>query len=520
MKLQQIDFKTTGRFSSIFLDYISGHPSLRPFYNHTPEICSFKHAIADRHFDDSNRPVLVEVLKGQYHNDAVSEQVALNIEKLSESNAFTVTTGHQLNIFTGPLFFIYKIVAAIKLTRSLKKHYPAYHFVPVYWMASEDHDFDEISYFRFFGEKYQWKMDASGPVGRLSTASMQHLLAEIPNVPEFISRAYLESNSLAQAMRRIVNELFGAHGLLVLDADEPKLKGLLRDVMEDDIFSNKPNRMVEITTEELVKAGYKGQIFPREVNFFYMEDELRQRIVREDGSFKVLHTDLAFSEDELRNEIHHSPRKFSPNVVLRPVYQEMILPNLAYIGGPAEMAYWLQLKAVFSHYDVPFPILFPRLFAAIVPKSTQRKMAKNNLVVADIFQDFETLKKQVVRNANLRDIELHEEIERLEAVFLDVGKKAGMSDISLEAHVMSEATKAEKSIRKIEKKIKRAEERKHAEAIRQVSEILDKLLPNGSLQEREDSFLNFYLHNTHFIEQLIEVLDPLAFKFNILTDDA
>jgi bacillithiol biosynthesis cysteine-adding enzyme BshC len=520
MNLHQIDFEVTGKFSPTFLDYIQNKKVLQPFFNQAPDIKSFEKIIAERNFEDGHRPTLVQVLHQQYEDIETSAEVSSNISALAAPNTFTVTTGHQLNIFTGPLFFIYKIVAAINLAKALKSHYPDYTFVPIYWMASEDHDFEEISHFRLFGNRYTWLHDADGPVGRLNTASMKALLDEIPELPKFISNAYLQAKNLSEATIRIVNELFGKHGLVILDADEPQLKRQFGSIVRDDIFSNSANELTENTTKKLEDAGYKGQIFPREINFFYMEDGLRKRITKGEKTYKVLNTNLSFSEKELENLIDSHPERFSPNVVMRPLYQEMILPNLAYIGGPAEMAYWLQLKGVFDHYEVPFPVLFPRLFGMIIPRPVLKKMGKNALEIQDIFMDMNALKQRIISSGNDAHLDLSNELEGLQKVYQSIKGKAGLADKSLEGFVIGEEKKAEKSIDNIQKRIKKAEEQRHEISINQVQGVLDKLFPNGQLQEREDNFLNFYINNPLFIEELVEKLDPLSLKFNVLTDDA
>jgi len=520
MNLHQISFEETGRFSSTFLDYINNKETLKPFYNQAPKIESFESILANRNFDDGKRPVLVDASKKQYANTKLTKEVESNIQLLEENTTFTITTGHQLNIFTGPLFFIYKILAAINLAKALKTQYPKFNFVPVYWMASEDHDFAEINNFQLFGNKYTWEYEASGAVGKLDVSSMKSLIEEIPELPDFVKEAYLSSKNLSEATIKLVNELFGNYGLVILDADDRSLKAQFSDIIKDDVINNKANVLVESATKNLEVAGYKGQIFPRPINFFYMDDGVRERIIKENNEFKVLNTSKTFTQGEIEKLIEDSPEKFSPNVVMRPVYQEVILPNLAYIGGPAEMAYWLQLREVFDQYSVPFPVLFPRLFGMIIPRPVMKKMKKNTLEIQDIFKDLNTLKEGIIASGESNQDDLANEISELQKVYQTIKEKAGAADKSLEGFVMSEQKKAEKSIDNIQKRIKRAEEQKHEVAINQVKGILDKLFPNGSLQEREDNFLNFHINNPQFIDELAEKLDPLDLRFNVLTDDA
>ncbi len=519
MILHKVEFEETRRFSPLFLDYIKKKPALSNHYNQYPEIEHFAKIIAERNFDDSLRPSIVTELSNQYEGCAISRPVKENIEALSSNNTFTITTGHQLNILTGPMFFVYKIIAAINLAGELKSRYPEFNFVPVYWMASEDHDFEEINHFRLFGREYKWEKNASGAVGRLETGSMKALLDQLPDLPEIFVQAYLESANLSRATRMLVNHLFGEQGLLILDADCPAWKQEFSGIMIDDVRSHAANDLVEKTTHSLEKIGYKGQIFSREINLFYMDDNTRERIAAEAGQFRVLNTDLHFSPEDMEALIRHSPEKFSPNVVLRPVYQETILPNIAYVGGPAEIAYWLQLKAVFDHYKVPFPVLVPRLFGMIIPKNISKKMDKNQLSVPDLFCNLKELKENLIRNSEGETLELEDELKMLEKLFNAIREKAACTDPTLEGFVISEYKKAEKSVEHIEKRIKRAEEQKHEVAINQVMGILDKLFPEGNLQERTDNILNFFINDSEIILKLSEALDPLDFRFNVLLQD-
>ena len=520
MKLHQIDFEETKRFSSIFLDYINNKKELQSHYTYRPEIASFKDAISNRNFDNTKRPVLVQALQEQYKSIRSHELVKDNIESLAEENTFTVTTGHQLNIFTGPLFFIYKIVATINMAKMLKKEYPSYHFVPIYWMASEDHDFEEINNFRLFGKKYSWETNQKGPVGKFDPKSMKNLLDEISEKPDFITSGYLDQNNLAEATRYIVHHLFGDQGLVILDANDHQLKKEFKHIIKDDLFNHSAHKQADKCTDKLEKLGYKSQLFPRPINLFYMEDTLRERIEEQAGKYHVLNTSIVLSKEEITDLVDNAPEKFSPNVVLRPVYQEVILPNLAYIGGPAEVAYWLQLKDGFDHFQIPFPVLFPRSFAMIIPKSIKKKMDKLALEANSMFEDFDVLKAQILYKDTEPLHDLSGQINEIENTFKSIQAKAQELDKSLEGFVQSEYKKIEKGVENIQKRLKRAEEQKEEVNIKQLESILDKLFPDGNPQEREDNFLNFYINNPSFIHELTSLFDPFQLKYNILTEHA
>lgn len=519
MKLEKVDLGETGNFSPLFLDYIQNDKKLQPFYQFSPHPSAFKEAIASRRFSTAQREILFSVLNSQYEG-LPAEKVSANIELLKDSKTFTVTTGHQLNIFTGPLYFIYKIVTVINTCKRLKKDYPDFNFVPVYWMASEDHDFEEINHFLLFGQKYQWDTEQKGPVGRFDTSSIQALIDSLPEKAPVFEKAYAEGKTLAEATRNYVHALFGEEGLVVVDADHQEFKKSFSKVIEQDLLHNKVNDLVVATSESLSALGYKSQIHPREINFFYMEDGVRERIVKENGEFKVLNTSLSFSEADLLKLIETSPEKFSPNVVMRPVYQEWILPNLAYVGGPAEVAYWLQLKSVFEHFEVSFPILMPRNFALLVNKPNVKKLSKLDISPNDLFLPLHELKQKFITQHAENGIQLEEEKKMLNEAFEMIREKADRIDKSLNGFVSAEASKTLKSLENISKRLHKAEEKNQEISMGQIESLKEKLFPGGGLQERKENILNFYINNPEIIAEFLKHFDPFDYQFNVLVEEA
>lgn len=519
MKLEKVELGETGNFSPIFLDYLKEEEKLKPFYTHPPRISSFKDAISSRSFKIEKRELLVESLKNQYEHLSIKQVVQNNIESLKNQNTFTITTGHQLNLFSGPLYFIFKIVTVINACKKLKTEYPDHHFVPVYWMATEDHDFEEINHFNLFGRHYQWNTDQKGPVGRFSTDTLHALIDTIPERVTLFETAYSKGKTLAEATRFFVNELFGEEGLIVVDADNAKLKTSFSTVIKDDLLNNNAHRLVVKTSEELDSNGYKNQGFPREINFFYMEDGLRERIVKKEESYEVLNTNLSFSEAELLNLIETSPEKFSPNVIMRPLYQETVLPNVAYIGGPAEIAYWLQLKSVFECYKISFPILMPRIFGLVVNKTSTKRLEKLEIPLKNLFLPIHELKQQYIEEHVEDGIHLVEEKEILREVFEKISKKAERTDKSLKGFVEAECTKTLKSVEHISKRLLKAEEKNQEISVKQLENLKEKLFPGGGLQERKENILNFSINNPDIIQFFINSFDPFDFRFNIIMEE-
>ncbi len=518
MKHELVDIKDTGSFSDFFLDYLTGKSQLKSFYSESPDINSFSKQIAKTTFPQATRKILTETLNSQYEGMELEARVSENLQLLEKENTFTITTGHQLNIFTGPLYVIYKLVTIILTCEKLNAQLPDQHFVPVYWMASEDHDFDEINHFHFNGETYRWETDQQGAVGRFLTADMRPLLGKLSAVPPFFHQAYQgKKKTLAVAVREYLNHLFGKYGLIILDADNQPQKQLLKKVMKDDILRQQVKPVVDETTERLESLGYNTQIHPRPINFFYLSENGRFRISEENNMFTLVDGDRVFSRAEIEQEIDEFPERFSPNVVLRPLYEELILPNLAYIGGPSELVYWLQLGDLFRHYEVPFPILLPRNFALIVAEHVERKREKTGLEIIDLFQDAETLISDMVRKNTAKDLSLNAEWVEMKKVFQQIHQKAISIDPTLGPHVEAQQVHLQHTLENIEKKFIRAEKRNHSDLRNQVTSLRESLFPGGTLQERYDNFLNFYQNDPAFIDMLMEAFDPFDLRFNILT---
>jgi len=311
MRVEKLAFNKTESFSRIFLDYIAREPKLAFSHAFEPSIDGFEQALASRTLSKNNRYNLVEVLLQQYKNLDTSDVVAENINLLKDQKTFTVTTGHQLNIFTGPLFFVYKIVATINICRELTSKFPDYRFVPIYWMASEDHDFAEINHVVVDDQKYVWESSQTGAVGHFSTKELAELANKIPGKIDVFKQAYAASENLADAVRIYVNALFGESGLVVLDSDHKLLKEEFTSIIKEDLLVHIPFAKVNEGSELLIEQGYKPQLSPREINLFYLDKNLRSRIEKVGNTFNVVDTDISFTEEEIMELVKNNNEKFS-----------------------------------------------------------------------------------------------------------------------------------------------------------------------------------------------------------------
>lgn len=518
MKKHCVDLKKTGQFSTFFLDYLEGKESLRPFYSHLPNLESFEAAIKAKKFSVSTRQTLVDVLEGQYDGLPLSPAVAQQLVALRDEKTFTVTTGHQLNLFTGPLYFIYKLISTINLAKRLQKRYPDFHFVPVYWMATEDHDAAEINYFKLDGQTYRWESSQKGAVGDFELdSSFQNFLKGLGFAPTVFRDAYSQSATLAEAVRKYVNEMFGAQGLVVLDANNGRLKREFVEVMTADLFTQQPFAAAQASTQALEKLGYGSQIYPRPINLFYLDKGIRERIEQDGDVYVVLNSDLRFTADGIKALLQQHPERFSPNVVLRPVYQELILPNLAYLGGPAEVVYWLQLKGIFDQFAIPFPVLLPRNFAVLLSLPTQKKIAQLEWAPEQLFQKFADWKKAFVQASSSFDFSLTAAKDQVSQVFKDLGNQTTTLDAGLPKAFAAAGLRSSKILEQLGLKLRKAEERRLEVELLRAQTIFEFLSPGGSPQERVVNFMQFYLDHPALLQELMACFDPLDFRMQVIS---
>lgn len=515
--ITEVNFEETGFFGKLFLDYLAEKPEIRDFYTYAPSYEGLSSAIGQRTFEDEKRQVLVETLNEQYKQYELSEKVKENLHLIASPDTFTITTGHQLNLATGPLFFIYKILTTIRLSNELKNRFPDKNFVPVYWMASEDHDFEEISEFVLFGKKFTWTTEQQGPVGAFMLDGLQEVLTALPEKIQILEDAYLTGENLSQATRKLVNHLFGSYGLIILDPNERKLKNLFKDVIRAELRERQIARAVADTTSRLNTLGYKEQVHQREINLFLLDAGSRLRILKKVHDFEA--GNKTFTTEEMEQLLTSNPEKFSPNVVMRPLYQESILPNIAYIGGPAEIAYWLQLKDAFDSMHISFPVLLPRNFVLFIDAGSQARLEKIHLSPQEIFSSEDEWKDKALQRSGVEKLNLSNEKHRLEDLFKAIKDKAGLADRSLEAYVESEMQKAFKQLNGIEKRIEKAQDHKYETLLRQVSKVRQKLFPDGKLQERVENIFSFYINNPSFITTVEQAIDPCTFTFKIIVQD-
>ena len=527
MSVHRIPYSATGRSSPLVLDQIAQDAFLDTFQLFPPSLDGLKQAAAKRSFPAEHRSVLVKALRRQHEGLDVSGAVAENIDRLGQADTLTVTTGHQLCLFTGPLYVPFKLLNVIRLARTLADELKR-PVVPVFWMATEDHDRVEIDHAWMGGTKVEWEGKSGGAVGRLPLTDIGDVIAKLDpllgagmegdGLRAEIRRCYRPELTLAEATRRFVHALFGRFGLVIVDGDDRELKKLLVPVMREEVLNGITERSVRYADDRL-KERYPAQAHVRPVNLFHLRPGHRSRIEANGDHFQVLDGGPRFTADELLLDLELRPQDYSPNVLLRPVYQEVILPNIAYIGGGGELAYWMQLKWLFQAVQVPMPGLLLRTSAAFLSAKHDQQRQDLGLGIEDLFRPAHELNNLVARRASTLDTDVVEEQQELDAFFKALRERASTIHPSLAASTEAVAVRTQRMLTNLQGKMDRALRRREAIHLQRLQNILGAIFPTGGLQERRDNILPMLAaQGPALLDRLLEQLDPLDMRFTVLVE--
>jgi bacillithiol biosynthesis cysteine-adding enzyme BshC len=524
----RLAYDKTGFFPAIALDYVNREAILRPFYAHEPIRESVTAAIRMKEgFAGEKRKVLVNSLRSQYEGIPMSAASSANLDYLLGNTTFTVTTAHQPHILTGPLFSVYKILHVIRLARELREMHPGNRFVPVFFMGSEDADLEELGRVRIGGNPYIWNTNQRGAMGRMRIdvafgaliAQLEEQMHDSSNGREIVKifkDAYVPDKTIQQATLELLNALFGKYGLLVLIPDNRAFKEMFRPVMEMEIREKFSNRLVKETLERL-EPNYKIQAQGREINLFYLLGDSRERIEIRDDLFTVPSLGRNWSQEELILEIGNHPERFSPNVILRGLFQETILPNIVFVGGGSELGYWLGLKSVFSAAGTPFPMLLLRNSFLVMDNICQEILDKLGIRPEEVFESEHALMNRIIAGKSANETVLNGELEKIRSIYQDVFERAVRIDKSLGGNVSALQAKAMAGLEELEKKMLRAEKRKYQAESQLIQNLKTSLFPDGKLQERNENIAGFYeSFGPGIIEALLDHSPGFEQEFSIL----
>ncbi len=525
MNVFQTDYSRLGLWSHTDLAYLKHDPSLDPFIAYPALKESFKDLISNRKNYKVDRELLLKVLKQQYENLEMEFPYPDHIF-LSE-DTFTITTAHQPTLLTGPLYHIYKIACAINVSNQLTQSYPDQKFLPVFVIGGEDHDWAEVNHFHLFGRKYQWERTASGSCGRLSLYGLDTLIQSVVDlfsnsthgneIKELLESCLHKGANYSQFHQLLIHKLFSNHGLIVLTMDDPELKKAFAPLMEKELKEQFSFQHVTSTQHALEKAGYKAQAYCRQVNLFYMSGDQRERIDQVDGGFLRVESGVKYSQDEILKELDQYPERFSPNVIMRPLYQEFILPNLAYIGGGGEIAYWLERKSQFAAAGIHYPMLIRRNSLLLIDESSIGQMKKSGLTWEDMLMDFDSIVKGYLVRHSQTDLGFEDELKSIKSAYDELAAKADKIDPTLAKAILAEEIKQTKQFEQLGSRLLRAEKQLQDTQIKRIQKLKEKLFPENGLQERQENFLSFYAqYGQSWIDAMITICDPFVEKFTVV----
>ena len=528
MSIEKINLSEITKSGSLVYDYLNDNTALLDLVPSQSNMACLSDKISLRQQKPRDYSLLIErIIKQLAESPYISEHKE-SLVKLNNKNTFTITTAHQPSLFTGPAYVVIKALSTISLSRKLKSQHPECTFIPVFVLGSEDHDFEEINHLNVFGKRITWDGKEAGPVGQMSLEGTQEALRQVldifgtknPDLNELLQRSFEGSGTYGHACQRLLDGLLGKYGLIVMNLNEQGFKQHFKHIIEEELFKNTSLGLVQKQVEALEALGYSKQAHPRPINFFFMKKGLRERIIFEQGVFKVNNTSLQFSPEEMKALIHNAPERFSPNVILRPLYQELILPNIAYVGGAGELSYWMQLVPVFEHYKIPYPALLRRDSLLYLNKGQVKKLNKIGLKTAGLFATEQTMITTYLADKDeLEKANLSKQQKQISDIFDQIASQVISIDPTLKSSALAELKNTEKGIQKIEGKLIKALKQQNEVALNQLKKIKAQLFPAGKWQEREDNFLSFYLQEKEaFITELIESFDPIRGELTVYSN--
>jgi bacillithiol biosynthesis cysteine-adding enzyme BshC len=539
-----IRFNDIPKNQNLFLDYLYEFNNVKEFYHHNFRDKE-KYIQLFKRISDSKKDKnlgLSKIIKEQYagfHN--TSAKTLRNIQSLENHKTIAVVTGQQLGILGGPLYTLYKIITAIKLSNQLSDRYDEYNFVPVFWLEGDDHDFNEVRSInvldtdnQLFNIGYKEEIlddDAKHSVGNLLfDESLNEFLAKLDSNTrdtDFkndllikIKEYYKPGKSFKQSFRELIFWLFDEYGIILFDPQDKKIKELLKPIFSKEVNDFREHTQKLILTSAKLEETYHAQVKVKPVNLFYSTDDGRYSIEPVDDTFRLRRKRKQFSREEILDEIENHPGKFSPNVLLRPICQDFLFPTGFYIAGPSEIAYFAQVTPLYDFYEIETPIIYPRSSVTLIEKNTTAALDKYEISINDVFTGFESLKDSVIKSISETNIEaaFNDAATEVELSFDKLKEKLFSIDKTLADSSSRYREKVLSSITELKSKALKAQENKHETTIRQLSRISNIIYPNENLQERELNFIYFYnKYGKEIIKNIFNEISINEFEHQIIS---
>jgi bacillithiol synthase len=537
-----INFSDIPGHSNLFLDYLYEFNNVKDFYktNFRDKEEYLKHFKKISESGREFRGNISSILSRQYGNSNVSEKTRRNISLMGSKNTLAVVTGQQLGLFGGPLYTIYKIITALKLSRHLSEKYDEYNFIPVFWLEGDDHDFEEVSYLNLINEnnelikiQYPEQLPEEGNMGSIGFLKFSESINQVfenveknlrpteftPDLLANLKRIYSPGKSFKESFREMLLWLFDEYGLVIIDPQDKEIKDILRPVFRKEIEGFRTHSEKLINVSAVLEEKYHAQVKIRAVNLFYNYDEGRYLIEPVENDFRLRRKRKKFTREELLNLIDIEPEKFSPNVLLRPVCQDYLLPTAFYVGGPGEIAYFAQAMPLYEFYSVNFPLVYPRSSVTLLEKSIDGLLEKYSLEPKDVFIMNGDLKNKILGSVSSNSTdEIFKETEnkfdlamdQLKEKLIDIDKTISDSSSRYKQKIIS-------YLGELKTKAVEAQNRKHEVTIRQSDRIMQAIFPQSSLQEREINVIYFMnKYGPEIIRKLYEGIEINKFEHQVI----
>jgi bacillithiol biosynthesis cysteine-adding enzyme BshC len=537
-----INFSDIPGHHNLFLDYLYEFENVKKYFSYDFRdrenyLKVFKNISDSRH--DIGRQVS-SILSDQYSLFKISDKTKNNIEQLANKNTLAVVTGQQLGILGGPLYTLHKIITAIKLSQQLSERYDDYNFVPIFWLEGDDHDFNEVRSTKFideannlvtigYGEEIG-EEDAKQSVGLIKfNESISELIRQLDSLlrdTEFkkplvdeLKSYYSAGKSFKNSFKELIHSVFDEYGLVILDPQDKRLKELLKPVFKKEIseFRNYTDKLVHASAE--LEEVYHAQVKVKPVNLFLNVDDARYSIEPVENQFRLKRKRKTFEREELLEIVETEPERFSPNVLLRPICQDYLLPTAFYIAGPSEISYFAQVKSLYSFFNVSPPIIYPRSSATYLEKSISKTLDKYSISIGDLFIDVENVKRRVIDSiteTSLEDVfsdvtnEIELAFDRLKEKLFELDKQTADGSKKYRDKIIG-------ALDELKGKAEKTQQKKYEVTLRQIDRAAINLYPNSNLQERELNFVNFAnKYGMNFVKFIFDKLEINKFEHQVI----
>ena len=498
-------------FNTLFQDYITKPQKLKSFFQTNP----FSQDELDNAFQSfrfaNDRNKTVALLRDYNRKFGADKKTLQSVERLADDKSIAVVTGQQLALFGGPLFTIYKIISAIHFAQKCEKQYNV-PCIPVFWLADEDHDYDEISSLGLplkddlKNFSLPNKSDLGKRVAEIElSSSFEDFKKEViesqfdtdftDQLWRKLDDCYKPGKTIGEAFGRLVLDLFKDYGLILAGSAEPSIKQHLSSVLTQSVQAvDEQFKLLESKTDDLISNGYHAQVHLQHSNLFWIDENgNRLKLSYKNSTSSADGNETSWSSKELIDEIEKNPDRFSPNVFLRPILQNELLPSFAYIGGPGEISYHAQMKDFFREFNQSMPVIVPRFSVTLMESGIDRIFEKLPFDISDYNERIEDLESRFIEQSDSPDIEavFDQWKSHVDEVSADPIEEIKNIDLTLEGS--SEKAKATffTELDKLKGKVYRSVKDQEKTQLNRIRKIKTNIFPNGNLQEREVAFIYF-----------------------------